>query len=58
VAESGLPLEFAPALVAADGADLWIYLAGPAVGALAGAAVYAFLHAGNAVIPIEQELRA
>lgn len=33
----------APALVAGDGADLWIYLAGPVLGALAGAGVYAFL---------------
>ena len=33
----------APALVAADSADLWIYLAGPVAGALAGAAAYAFL---------------
>lgn len=33
----------APALVAGDGADLWIYLVGPALGALAGAGIYAFL---------------
>ena len=33
----------APALVAPDGADLWIYLAGPVVGALVGAALYGFL---------------
>lgn len=33
----------APALVGADGAALWVYLAGPTAGALAGAAVYALL---------------
>lgn len=33
----------APAVVAWDGAGLWIYLAGPVAGALAGAAAYAFL---------------
>ncbi len=33
----------APALVAGDFADLSIYLAGPSLGALAGAAIYAFL---------------
>jgi MIP family channel proteins len=33
----------APALVAGDGADLWLYLIGPALGALAGAAIYEFL---------------
>lgn len=33
----------APAAVAGDGGDLWIYLVGPVAGALAGAGVYAFL---------------
>lgn len=33
----------APALVAGDLTQLWIYLIGPATGALAGAAIYAFL---------------
>ncbi len=33
----------APALVGADGADLWLYLIGPAVGALVGVAFYAVL---------------
>ena len=33
----------APALVAGDGADLWIYLVGPLLGALVGALVYGFL---------------
>ena len=35
----------APALVAADPADLWIYLCGPVLGALAGAGLYAVLRA-------------
>lgn len=35
----------APALVAGDGADLWIYLLGPALGGLAGAAIYQTLRA-------------
>ena len=34
---------FAPALVAGDFTDLWIYIVGPVVGALVGAGVYAFL---------------
>jgi MIP family channel proteins len=33
----------APALVAGEGGDLWIYLIGPVIGALIGAAVYEFL---------------
>ena len=33
----------APTLVAGDGADLWLYLAGPVAGALVGAAIYAVL---------------
>lgn len=33
----------APALVGAEGADLWLYLVGPVLGALAGAAAYGFL---------------
>jgi MIP family channel proteins len=33
----------APAAVAGDFADLWIYLVGPVLGALAGVAIYAFL---------------
>ncbi|HMO00156.1 MAG TPA: aquaporin [Miltoncostaeaceae bacterium] len=47
-----------PAVIAGDAAGLWIYLAGPVIGALAGAAVYAFLRGGNAAIPLEQEARA
>jgi len=33
----------APALVGGDLADLWIYVVGPVLGALAGTAIYAFL---------------
>lgn len=33
----------APALATGNGGQLWIYLVGPVIGALAGAAVYAFL---------------
>lgn len=33
----------APALVGGDGTDLWLYLVGPVLGALAGAVVYRFL---------------
>jgi glycerol uptake facilitator-like aquaporin len=33
----------APAVVAGDITDLWIYLAGPVSGALAGAVIYTFL---------------
>ena len=33
----------APALVAGDLTQLWIYMTGPVIGALAGAAIYAFL---------------
>ncbi|MEW6581774.1 MAG: aquaporin [Actinomycetota bacterium] len=36
-----------PALATPDGADLWIYLAGPPLGALAGAALYGWLRAGR-----------
>ena len=35
----------APALVAGDGTDLWIYLIGPTVGALIGVVIYAVLRA-------------
>jgi MIP family channel proteins len=52
----------APALVSGNLTDLWIYLVGPVAGALAGAAVYAFLrgtHVAVGVAPpaalIEQE---
>jgi len=38
----------APALVATDWTDLWIYLMGPMLGALAGAAVYAVLRQASA----------
>jgi MIP family channel proteins len=37
----------APALAASDWSDLWIYLTGPAAGALVGAAIYGFLRSGN-----------
>jgi glycerol uptake facilitator-like aquaporin len=33
----------APALVAGDGSDLWLYLIGPVLRALAGAVIYQFL---------------
>lgn len=33
----------APALAGGDGADLWLYLVGPTIGALIGAAIYQFL---------------
>ena len=36
-----------PALAAWQGGDLWLYLAGPLLGALAGTALYAFLRAGR-----------
>ncbi len=41
----------APALVAGDGADLWLYLAGPVLGALAGTAVYQFLRDARDTMP-------
>ncbi|MBJ7454787.1 MAG: aquaporin [Thermoleophilia bacterium] len=41
----------APAIVAGDAADLWIYLAGPVLGALAGAAIYAFLRDARDATP-------
>ena len=36
-------LDPGPAAVAGDFADLWIHMAGPVLGALAGVAIYAFL---------------
>ncbi|MGE0027652.1 MAG: MIP/aquaporin family protein [Thermoleophilia bacterium] len=48
----------APALAGGDGADLWIYLVGPVLGALAGAAVYAYLRGGTEPMPREQEAPA
>jgi MIP family channel proteins len=41
----------APALVAGDFADLWLYLAGPVLGALAGTVVYQFLRDAREPIP-------
>ena len=41
----------APALAGWDGADLWLYLAGPALGAAAGAALYGWLRAGRVPDP-------
>jgi len=44
---------FGPALAMGNWGDLWIYLAGPAAGAVAGAAVYAWLRGHhNAVISL------
>ena len=49
VEAAGLPPEFAGTgavvvnSVAGDLADLWIHMAGPVLGALAGVAIYAFL---------------
>jgi MIP family channel proteins len=37
----------APAVAASEWSDLWIYLAGPAAGALIGAAVYQYLRGGG-----------
>ena len=37
----------APAVVGSDWADLWLYLAGPVLGALAGTALYAWLRVGH-----------
>jgi aquaporin NIP len=47
----------APALAASEWGDLWIYLIGPTAGALAGAALYAFLRGAPRAAPalIEQE---
>jgi MIP family channel proteins len=48
----------APAVVAGDGADLWLYVVGPIAGALVGAAIYAFLRhsreATRAPAPVER----
>jgi MIP family channel proteins len=44
-----------PAVAASDWSDLWIYLAGPAAGALVGAAVYGFLRSGNAAAGVRTE---
>ena len=46
----------APAIVAANGTDLWLYIVGPFVGAVLGAALYQFLRAQPR--PIAQTLTA
>ena len=43
---------FAPALVSGDGTDLWLYLVGPVIGALAGAAIYRFLRDAREVTAV------
>jgi MIP family channel proteins len=40
-----------PALAAWDGADLWLYLAGPLAGGLAGALLYGWLRGAGPVVP-------
>src|SRR5438105_11565941 len=45
----------APALVAGDWSDLWVYIVGPLAGALAGAALYAFLRAGPRPAPVSAD---